>query len=194
MFCPKCGNELDGNSASCPKCGNTIPSSISSGVSSASEVTNRPQRSGFMFCSNCGNQVAEKAIACPKCGCPPRKEKNFCYNCGTQINAQQIMCVKCGVSLSKSHSGSSSEGGGKNRIIIGIVAILVGFLGIHKFYHGSWGWGIVYLLISLIGCVLILPLIIIDIVGIVEGIKYLIMDDEEYNQKYVESPRDAFKW
>ncbi len=194
MFCPKCGNELDGNSASCPKCGNTFPGPISSGVSSASEVTNKPQGGGFMFCSNCGNQVAEKAIACPKCGCPPRKEKNFCYNCGTQINAQQIMCVKCGVSLSKSSSGSSSKEDEKKRIIMGIIAILVGSLGVHKFCHGSWGWGIVYILLSLIGCILILPLLVTCILSIVEGVRYLLMDDEEYNQKYIESPPSAFKW
>ncbi|HAR49189.1 MAG TPA: hypothetical protein DCR81_03650 [Smithella sp.] len=135
-----------------------------------------------MYCTNCGNEVAEKAIACTKCGVPPRAEKKFCYNCGVEVNPQQAMCVKCGVGL----KGGSSGTGGKKKTTAGICAILVGGVGVHKFYHGSWGWGILYILF----CWIYIPAIL----GVIEGIIYLTMDDAKYDDKYNSTENAPFKW
>ena len=132
-----------------------------------------------MFCTNCGNEVIEKAIACTQCGVPPRLEKQFCWSCGVETNQNQIVCVKCGVGL----SGGS---GGKTKITSGIIALLLGGLGVHKFYHGSWGWGIVYLLF----CWTYVPAIL----GLIEGIIYLTMDDAKFATKYNSGDKSPFKW
>ena len=66
--------------------------------------------------------------------------------------------------------------GTKSRIIAGILAILLGDFGIHKFYLGKIGPGIVYLIFCWTG--------IPAIIGLVEGILYLLMKDEEFAQKY----------
>ncbi|WP_409978168.1 TM2 domain-containing protein [Anoxybacteroides tepidamans] len=64
----------------------------------------------------------------------------------------------------------------KSKIVAGILAILLGGLGIHKFYLGKLGQGVLYLLFSWTG--------IPSIIGFIEGIVYLLKSDEEFNQKY----------
>ena len=68
----------------------------------------------------------------------------------------------------------------KNKNVAGILAILLGDLGIHKFYLGKIGWGIVYLLFCWTG--------IPAIVGLIEGIIYLCTDDETFQVKYCGMP------
>lgn len=68
----------------------------------------------------------------------------------------------------------------KNKVVAGVLAILLGDLGIHKFYLGKIGWGIVYLLFCWTG--------IPAIVGMIEGIIYLCTDDETFQVKYCGMP------
>ena len=64
------------------------------------------------------------------------------------------------------------------KIASGILAILIGSLGIHKFYLGYTTEGIIQLVITVVTCGLggIIPLI--------EGILYLTKSDEEFYQTY----------
>ncbi len=64
----------------------------------------------------------------------------------------------------------------KSKIAAGIFAILLGGLGVHKFYLGQIGWGLVYLLFFWTG--------IPAIAGLIEGILYLTSDEETFRQKY----------
>ena len=64
----------------------------------------------------------------------------------------------------------------KDRIAAAIIAFGLGWFGMHKFYLGRWGWGLIYLLFSWST----LPLII----SVVEGVLYLMMSDEEFDFKY----------
>ena len=64
----------------------------------------------------------------------------------------------------------------KNKIAAGLFGILLGGLGIHKFYLGQIGWGIVYLLF----CWTYIP----TIIGIVEGVLYLTMSDKDFDIRY----------
>ncbi|MGA1873615.1 MAG: TM2 domain-containing protein [Thermoplasmatota archaeon] len=65
----------------------------------------------------------------------------------------------------------------KSRVVYGILAILLGGLGIHKFYIGNVAHGIFYILLSCVG--------IGGILGLVSGIMALIKSDEEFHQRYV---------
>jgi TM2 domain-containing membrane protein YozV len=65
---------------------------------------------------------------------------------------------------------------GRNRLTAALFAIILGGLGVHKFYLGNIREGIVYLLL----CWTFLPAII----GFVEGIIYLTMSDAAFEQKY----------
>lgn len=75
----------------------------------------------------------------------------------------------------------SSDQGSK-RIVAGVVAILFGSLGIHKFILGYQKEGIVMLVISFLSLGFLLALV--ALVGIIEGIIYLSKTDEEFFKTY----------
>jgi TM2 domain-containing membrane protein YozV len=64
----------------------------------------------------------------------------------------------------------------KDRNTAGILAILLGGVGIHKFYLGRGLQGLIYLLF----CWTFLPAIL----GVVEGIIYLTMSEQAFHAKY----------
>ena len=81
-----------------------------------------------------------------------------------------------------------SASGQKSKIVAGILALLVGYLGIHKFYLGYVGVGIIYLLVSItfFGLFLTVPVAIID------GIIYLSKSDADFDKAYVQGRRSWF--
>jgi len=64
----------------------------------------------------------------------------------------------------------------KNKIVAFLLAWFLGRIGVHKFYLGQTGWGILYLLF----CFTFIP----SIAAFVEGIVYLTMSDAEFNRLY----------
>ncbi len=95
----------------------------------------------------------------------------FCHACGNQLDPRAEICPKCGVrQLGKNGQGE------KNRVAAALFAIFLGGLGIHKFYLGQVGMGIVYLIFFWS----VIPVI----VGFVEGVIYLTMSDADFMIKY----------
>ena len=78
------------------------------------------------------------------------------------------------------------------KIAAGILAIFLGWLGIHKFYLGYTGPGIILLLCGNVGWFLIVPGIIAPIVGLIEGIIYLTKQDDEFEEEYVVQKKPWF--
>ncbi len=83
------------------------------------------------------------------------------------------------------------EVGGENkRILAGILAIVLGSLGVHKFILGYKKEGIILLVATIIGyatmCFVIGSFIVMAtaIVGLIEGIMYLTKTDEEFYNTY----------
>ncbi|HOP57352.1 MAG TPA: NINE protein [Bacillota bacterium] len=64
----------------------------------------------------------------------------------------------------------------KNRIAAGLFAIFLGGIGVHRFYLGQVGLGLIYVLFCWTG--------IPAIIGLVEGILILTMTDEQFRDKY----------
>lgn len=65
------------------------------------------------------------------------------------------------------------------KVLAGILAILFGGLGIHKFILGYTQEGIIQIIITVITCG-----IVGSIIGLIEGIIYLTKSDEEFYQTY----------
>lgn len=81
----------------------------------------------------------------------------------------------------------------KEKIVAGLFAILLGGLGIHKFYLGYKAAGIIHLLVFFIGMLpLFIGTIAISLIGLIEGIIYLTKSDEEFERTYVVNKKEWF--
>lgn len=124
------------------------------------------------MCAQCGAPAEGMASSCKFCGSdlpvvqapvapqPPRPEAAYTYEQAPQ-----------------SSYAPAANPSGKSKVTAGILAILLGGLGIHKFYLGKPGKGILYLIF----CWTYIPAIL----GLIEGIIYLTSSDEVFYQKYV---------
>ncbi|BEV03275.1 MULTISPECIES: TM2 domain-containing protein [Chryseobacterium] len=72
----------------------------------------------------------------------------------------------------------------EKKVTAGILAILLGGFGVHKFYLGYTKAGIIQLLLSL--------LCIGGLIGLIEGIIYLTKSDEEFDRTYVQNQKEWF--
>ena len=89
-------------------------------------------------------------------------------------------------SASKSHGVTTLDGmpPGKNRITAGILALLVGGFGVHKFYLGYNNQGVILLLMSTIGMIFVFPLLASGIIALSEAIIYLTTTDQKFYDNY----------
>ena len=101
----------------------------------------------------------------------------FCEKCGAEIKEREI-CPQCKEkeNMSINNIGKDLVEGRRNKWIAIIIAFFFGSFGVHKFYLGQIGWGIVYLLFCWTG--------IPAIIGIIESVLYLTMSDAEFAAKY----------
>ena len=99
------------------------------------------------FCSECAAIIKSKAVICPKCGCP--QTPGFTPQVATQH---------------------------RNKNTAGLSAMLLGGLGLHKFYLGQPKQGFLYLIFFWT--------FIPALLGLVDGIKLFGMSADEFNRTY----------
>ncbi len=92
-----------------------------------------------------------------------------CRNCGAEISIEATICPKCGV--------NQRSRGYKNKVLAGAISLLIGGLGIHRFYLGQW-WGIFYILLIWTG--------IPSLVSLIEAIVFFCADQKKWDFKYNE--------
>ena len=157
------------------------------------------------FCSNCGTNVipyqsegspyaaaqqsAAAAQAAPKAA--PQQEKQ---QSGFEWGYQQGYDWATGTSSDSAWAGQTAQqvppaspygqamGATKNHIAAGLLAIFLGVFGVHKFYMGYTKQGVIMLLVTLL--TFGLGGFVTEIIGIIEGIIYLVKGDEEFYYTY----------
>lgn len=78
-------------------------------------------------------------------------------------------------------------------MLAGILAIVLGAYGIHKFILGYTKEGIIMCVIGVVGLFLCgIPTIVVAIIGIIEGIMYLTKTDEEFERTYIQGQKPWF--
>jgi TM2 domain-containing membrane protein YozV len=80
----------------------------------------------------------------------------------------------------------SNAPGADKKVLAGVLGILFGGLGVHKFILGYTTEGIIMLVAFFLTCGLM------GIVGLIEGIIYLTKSDEEFVETYVKNKRAWF--
>ena len=108
------------------------------------------------------------SVLCPQCGAPAPEGATKCEYCGAAI-AQQAQ-------PQQTPNDYRSTLPIKSKVVAALLAILLGGLGIHKFYLGQTGAGIFYLLF----CWTYVP----GILALIEGIIILCSSDEAFQEKY----------
>jgi TM2 domain-containing membrane protein YozV len=134
------------------------------------------RREVIMFCRTCGKEIDETTDVCPHCGIESLEGSKFCNGCGAETKPEAEFCVKCGQRLAKAGGeevpvepapapvaaagpipekplpetgrGEVSE---KSRLAATLLALFLGWLGIHRFYLGKTGTAVVMLVLGVLG-------------------------------------------
>ena len=80
----------------------------------------------------------------------------------------------------------------KDKTTAGILAILLGAFGAHKFYLGYTAPAVIMLVVSIVGSCLIVGPAVMGIIGLIEGILYLTKSDDEFQNTYVNNQKFWF--
>ncbi len=123
------------------------------------------------------------SVLCPQCGAPANEGAAKCEYCGAaiaqpapQAQSQQAQPQQVVYVQQNSVNAERANWPIKNKIVAAILALILGGLGIHKFYLGQKGKGILYLIF----CWTYIPAIL----AFIEGIMILCSNDENFQIKY----------
>lgn len=130
---------------------------------------------------------------CPQCGAPLDPGARECKFCGEKLAQQQVnqqanqsvpqpapqpqpVYIQQPAPQPVYVTAINPAWPVKSKIVAGILALLLGGLGIHKFYLGKIGMGILYLCFCWTG--------VPGVIGFIEGIIYLLSNDENFQLKH----------
>lgn len=126
---------------------------------------------------------------CTKCGAINDDTAQYCSNCQAVLTP-----VSTGYQPLQSVNPQAltdwKSMGADKKIVAGILAILVGSLGVHKFILGYTTEGVIMLLVTVLTCGI--AGVVMSIIGIVEGIMYLTKSDEDFVRTYIQNKKGWF--
>ena len=128
------------------------------------------------YCTKCGAINDDLAQYCTTCQAPLSSVSNS----GGGVGYQPMESV---------HPGAMTDWkalGADKKITAGICAILVGWLGVHKFILGYTTEGVIQLVLGVLTCGLT------NILSIIEGVIYLTKSDEDFVRTYIQNKKGWF--
>ena len=143
------------------------------------------------FCHACGRALHISARNCPSCGAEQSQlpqlvptvaqapagvlaalgPQKHCEACGSVIHAAAAACPRCGAPQLSAVNGVNQ----KNKTNAVVFALLLGGLGVHKFYLGRPVMGIVYLVFFWT--------FIPAVIALIEGIWYATMNETTFQER-----------
>lgn len=157
----------------CPRCGQNYPEEGAQPVASPATVAERTAWQDSAPISPAHDQPLQPVQQ------PPRAkgaDEKFCADCGEIIKSKAEICPKCGVRQLPPPELQKARGDEKQKFVAGLLALFLGGLGIHKFYLGKGGQGLIYILF----CWTFIPAFL----GLIEGLNYLTMSQQVFDERY----------
>ncbi|HBE23936.1 MAG TPA: hypothetical protein DDW21_11035 [Verrucomicrobiales bacterium] len=88
---------------------------------------------------------------------------------------------------------ASNSNAKDKKLLAGILGILLGAYGVHKFILGYQKEGIIMAVTGVAGLLLCgIPTIVTAIIGLIEGIMYLTKSEEEFDRLYIQGKKGWF--
>lgn len=169
--CPSCGADNAEGTRFCVRCGSNLPAA-------------QPQPEQWRYSGDLGQTQAEPREQSGGFAPPPPPQSSYpSYTPGQNMMYQQ------------QPGGYDWQAAGANKkIAAGLCGILLGAFGVHKFVLGYSTEGIIMLLVSLVGGIVTcgLSTAVVSLIGLVEGILYLVKSDEEFVRTYVQNKKAWF--
>ncbi len=100
-----------------------------------------------------------------------------CPVCENTVSDQASSCPKCGHPIRSTPTIATAAAPLKSRSLAVFLALILGGIGVHKFYVDKPGVGLCYLLF----CWTFIP----SLFGLIEAIQYVSMTDDVFQEKYI---------
>lgn len=127
-------------------------------------------------CKYCGEALTVQNSAPSAVQRPVPKQQEFDPQAAEALLYQQRIAQQQYAQQQNINNGIDPSWPIKNKIVAGLLAIFLGGLGIHKFYMGKIGKGILYMLF----CWTFIP----SFIAFIEGIVYLCSNDHNFQVKH----------
>lgn len=141
-----------------------------------------------VFCTKCGSQNEDYAQFCVSCQAtlPVIGSRPTAYQADYQQPFQPAYePIQPPAQMYGQGSNLDWQAmGADKKIVAGILGIVVGGFGIHKFILGYQREGLIMLLVTVLTCGMLGG--VMQIIGIVEGIIYLTQTDENFVRTYIQ--------
>lgn len=125
----------------------------------------------------------------------------FCVKCGAQVPDGINFCGNCGAPVQGAMPGQPNpppqsyygypqpvvrHPEADKKLIAGLLGILLGGFGVHKFYLGYTQAGVIQLVLLFVTCGTF------HFIGLIEGILYLTKSDQEFVDTYIIGQKEWF--
>ena len=91
------------------------------------------------FCKHCGAKIPEAAVICTACGCQVEEMKS------AHEQQPSIVINNANSNVNTNQNGVMFMAKAKNKWVAFLLCVFLGYIGVHKFYEGKVGMGILYL-------------------------------------------------